>query len=169
MNNKVSFTIIAILFQSLFFTSCVSTKITSNKDASFNRKLKKIYVICNLGKDVSNFNERLFEGVKKKFTENNITIDGFVRNPVALETDEDVLNKIRSYDPEALMIIKQTHVTYYNGGPGGGVFEVSLIDKVSQKNIWKSEIDVTGPWWDEDTSDSIVKKLILKLKEDQII
>lgn len=169
MTKKISFALFAILLQALLFSSCVTTKIVSNKDASYTKKLKKIYIICNLGKDESNFNERLFDTLKNNLLRNKIAVEGFIRNPVALETDQDIIKKINDYDPDALMVVKQTHVTYINGGPGAGKFEVSLIDKLTQKSIWKAEIDLTGPWWEAASSNSVIEKLIMKLKEDQLI
>lgn len=170
MNKKLPFVhSIPIFLLILILQSCYSARIVSNKDVNYSKKLKRIYVIVNIPKNVDHFNDRLLTTLINKIKEKGVITDGFARNPLSLETEEDINKKIDQYDPEALMVIKQTYITYMNGGPGAGVFEITLIAKEAKKPIWKSTLNLQGPWRDNATINIMVSKLLTQMEQDQLI
>jgi hypothetical protein len=170
MNKKspLAITILLLLFI-LALQSCSSARIVSNKDVNYNRKLKKIYVFISSAKDVDHFDDRLLISLTDKIKLKGVFCEGFVRNPLSLETEEEINKKIDKYNPEALLLIKQTQVTYINGGPGGGIFEITLIDGETKKNVWKSSLNLSGPWQYDSTIETMVEKLLTQMVQDQII
>jgi hypothetical protein len=169
MNKNLVFKTIPLLFLIVVLQSCYSASIVANKDANYNKKIGKIYVVISSAKDVHHFDDRLLEALTDQIKLKGVFADGFVRNPLALETDEDINTKINKYDPEALLIIKQTHITYINGGAGAGTFEIALMDKETKKNVWKSTLYLNGPWYSDGTVDTMVKKLLAQMQQDHLI
>lgn len=73
------------------------------------------------------------------------------------------------YDADGVLLIKQTQITYINGGAGGGTFEITLIDKETKKNVWKSTLNLQGAWYEDGTIDTMVAKLLTQMEQDQLI
>ncbi len=170
MNKKLRhFLVFFVLLLTVVLQSCYSAKIVSNKDVNYTQKLKRVYVIVSSAKDVKHFDDRLLTALTDKIKLKGVFADGFARNPLSLETEEDINRKINKYDPDALLLIKQTQITYINGGPGAGTFEITLIDKETKKNVWKSTLNLQGAWQDDSTIDTMVSKLLTQMEQDQLI
>ena len=170
MNKKSHFALIfPVLLLTVVLQSCSSARIVSNKDGNYTKKLKKVYVIVSSAKNVSHFDDRLLTALTDQIKLKGIFADGFARNPLSLETEEDINRKINKYDPDALLLIKQTQITYINGGAGGGTFEITLIDKETKKNVWKSTLNLQGAWYEDGTIDTMVAKLLAQMEQDQLI
>ncbi len=149
--------------------SCVSSKLETNKDAEYTQKPRKIFLVISGSKDAKQFNTQLYNSLVRNFKKRNIVCDGFVRDPLSLQTEQDINNSINNFDPDALMVIKMTKVDMMNGGAGGGTFEISLIENKKKKTVWKGVLDVTGPFNGTDVVNSATKTIIKKLQDDQVI
>lgn len=149
--------------------SCFSAKIESSKQAGYNEKLYKVYIIVNGAKETKNFSQTFFTGLKAKLREKNIQSNGFLRDPLSLDTEEDVLKKINDYDPQALLVIKQTHITYTNGTVTDAKLDLTLIDGKTQKPVWKGLAKVYGAFGITESAEVAVNNVIKKLQEDKLI
>lgn len=169
MNKNLLLKSIPLLFLILILQSCFSASIIANKDADYNKKIGRIYVVVSSAKNVSHFNDRLLKSLTDQIKLKGVYADGFVRDPLTLETEDDINAKINKFDPEALLIIKQTKITYINGGAGGGTFEITLVDKETKKNVWKSTLNLAGAWYSDGTVDTMVNKLLTQMEQDHLI
>ncbi|MBB6111047.1 hypothetical protein SAMN05421821_11065 [Mucilaginibacter lappiensis] len=161
--------IIAVIAVIFILQSCVSTKIETNKDAGYNQKPKKLYMIITNAKDGKAFGQDLYNGLTLNFKTRNIICDGFVRDPLSLKTEQDIDNDINTFNPDALLLVKMTKITIMNGAPGSAVYELSLIEGKAKKVVWKGNLDVYGPFWNVSTVNSAIKTVINKMQEDQLI
>ncbi len=152
----------------LLVQSCSTVNIASNKQQGYNKQPKKIFIVVNCNKDVNIFCTGLVYGLTNKLTEKGVQSDGYVRDPLSLESEEDRNKRINAYNPEAVLTVQQTLT-----GSGKGVFELTLIDGESRKNVWKSELEVSADSYtsleDSGVIDKAVKTLVSKLAEDKII
>lgn len=153
----------------LLLQSCVSAKIESNKQANYTKQPKKIFLLINSTRETNlfckSFTNILSVKLKKRGVENTV----YIKNPLTLDTEKDINDKINAYAPEALMIFKQTEMHTTNGGFDGAKFEISLIDKDTQTVAWKSVMDIYGTMGIEEATNKAVKTLSEKLAEDKII
>lgn len=153
----------------IFMQSCVTAKVESHKQAGYNQKLKKIYLIVNGAKDSKKFSKGLLSGLNNKFNGMGIPTDGFIHDPLSLDTDADIQQKISDFSPDGLLIFKQTKISYTNNAVTGGTFEVTLIDGKTKKPVWKGLVDVFGSLGINNSISTSVNNLIKKMKQDQLI
>jgi hypothetical protein len=167
MNKKLLFT--PMLFVIILSQSCVTAKVTSNKDADYSRQPKKIFIMMNGAKQSGSFCNEFLSGLQTKFKEKAVESTTYVRDPLSLETKEDINKKISDYSPEALMVIQQKVVHSTNNFVDGGKFEISLIDSETRKTVWKSEFEVYSQFGIENAVNKSLNELFKKLTEDKII
>jgi hypothetical protein len=167
MNRKLPFTILLVVIT--FLQSCVTAKITSNKDADYIKQPKKIFILMNVSKEASGFSNGLLWGLKSKLKEKGVESTSYQHNPLSFDTDQDINKKIDDYAPEALMVIKQKVVHSINSMVDGSNFEITLIDNETKKTVWKSDFEVYGQMGIEDAVNKGVNELLKKLMKDKII
>ena len=153
----------------IFLQSCFTAKIESHKQEGYNQKLQKIYLIVNGAKESKTFSDGLLSGLNTKFKEKNVLTEGFVRDPLSLDTDEDIQKRIDDFNPDGLLILKQTRISYTNNAITGGTFELTLIDGKTKKPVWKGLVDVFGSLGINGSIGTSVNNLIKKLEQDQLI
>ncbi|RVT98054.1 hypothetical protein EOD41_18375 [Mucilaginibacter limnophilus] len=153
----------------LCLQACISANIQSNKQATYTRQPKKVYFIVNAGSESKKFTANFINSLQKALMAKGIENNGHQYDPLSLDSNEDIEKRINGYDPEALLIIKQTRVTMMNGGAGAGVFEVGLVDKETKKQVWKGVLDVTGPFTMPETASKAVKTLMQKMQQDKLV
>ncbi len=161
--------ILLSLFLVTCLQACVTVKIDSNKEASYTKKPKKIYILISGAKQAKIFCQAFSDGLQSKFNEKGIQSESYVYNPLSLETDSDIDKRINQYSPEALLVIKQKQVHSTNGGVDGGTFELSLIDGATKKPVWKSELDVYGQMGMDDALEKSIATVCKKMEQDQLL
>ncbi|HTI57421.1 hypothetical protein [Mucilaginibacter sp.] len=152
----------------LLSQSCSTVNIASNKKADYNKQPKKIYIVADCNKDAGTFCKNFTEGLKNNLSLKGITCDAYVRNQLSFESEEDINKKIAAYNPEAALMIHQTQT-----GGGANTFEFTLIDKDTQKPVWKCELEVSIDSYTSMENDNVINKAIKtvleKLAQDKII
>lgn len=85
-----------------------------------------------------------------------VETESHVYNELSLESEESRIQEIKNYNPEAILLIRQTVTGIDNA------FELTLIDATSKKPVWKSEISTsTGTYGDTDELVSKSRKAII--------
>ena len=167
MIKKLPFYLIIVF--ALFLQACVSAKIISNKQEGYTKKFNKIYVIINGTKKSKSFFTQFSAGLQKKLKEKSVESTVYYRNELSIDTDSEINTRISEYDPQALMLIKQTVVHSTNGVVDGGNFEMSLIDGETKKPVWKADFEVFGSVGMSTAVQTAVTKLCDKLSQDEMI
>lgn len=150
----------------LVLQSCATVNISSNTDTGYTRKPKKIYIEVRCKKDMNQFCNNLTNGLRIDFKSKAIETESHVYDRLALENEESRNQEIKNYNPEAILLIQQT-VT----GIENNTFELTIIDPIAKKPVWKSELSTTvGAYGD---ADQLVKKsrktIINKLTADGLL
>ena len=166
MLKSFTLSVIALL---LVMQSCVTAKIESNKDASYTKQPKRIFILVNTASQATDFTTDFIAGFQKKLIIKGVTSSSYTHTALSFETNDDVNKKITDYSPDAVLIIKQIEVHSTNKMVDGGKFEISLLDYESKKKVWKSDFDVYGSMGLSSASDKSVDELIKKMEEDKII
>ncbi len=120
-------------------------------------------------KQANSFGATFIAGLSTRLKEKGVESGSYIRNPLSLDTDQDINKKIDDFSPEAVMFFKQKIIHSTNGGVDGGTFEITLIDGETKKPVWKSEFEIYGQFGIEQASSKAVDELIKKLEEDKII
>jgi hypothetical protein len=158
---------LSILFL-LIFQSCSTVDIVSNKQPEYNKQPKKIFIIVSCNKDADFLCKGLIHGLTKKLAQKGVQADGYMLNSLSLDSEENRNKRIKSYNPEAILTIQQGLTIN-----GRRVFELTLIDYESGKNVWKSEFEVSISYYNSPEGpgviDTPVKAPIDKLTADKII
>jgi hypothetical protein len=167
MIKKLLFT--TVLTTAFLLQACVTAKITSNKQVGYEKKIKKFFILINGSKEEKNFFAYFSQGLKTKLTTGQVESTSYVRNELSLDSEGDIDKQISDYNPEALMVIKQTVVHSTNSMVDGGTFEITIIDGESKKPVWKGAFEVYGQFGISDAAQTGVNKLYAKLIEDKLI
>ena len=120
--------------------SCVTAKITSVKDINYTKKPARIFILVNNSNDTKTFwNEsatEMVKGLKGK----GVEAVSYVKSNLSLDSEGDINKKINDYNPEAVLIIRQT-VT--SGSWRGGQYELTLTvpEEMDKKNVWKCQFE----------------------------
>jgi len=150
--------------------SCTSIKVISNKADNYNQKLSNVFVLIQSEAKATKFTNKLSNKLMTAFK--NSKIDGRYasKNSLSLETDQEFLNKIKSYNPNQLMIIKQTGISYRTPTIIESIrFKISILEYTSNTVIWKGELEVYGQVGLESSINKSLNKLIQQLKKDSLI
>lgn len=134
----------SLIVLAVFLQSCVAVNITANKSSEYNKQPKSIFIVMNCNKQFNAFSESFLDGVKKRFSLKNINVDYYRRDPLSLESEDDINKKINTSNPDALFIMVQKIIHTTNGSVDGGTFEITLIDKETRKPVWKAELVISG-------------------------
>jgi hypothetical protein len=127
----------------LILQSCATVNISSNKDISYTRKPKKIYIEVKCKKDMKEFCTDLTNGLRMDLKTKAIATESHVYDELALESEESRNQEIKNSNPEAILLIQQTVTGIDN------TFELTLIDPAAKRPVWKSEISTsTGTYGD---------------------
>ncbi|RVT98055.1 hypothetical protein EOD41_18380 [Mucilaginibacter limnophilus] len=150
----------------LIFQACGTVKISSNKQADYTKKPRKIFIMSDCAKEGSSFCNFLSGGLQREFINKGIQADFYMRDPLSLDTETDINKKISSYEPDAVLLIRQTVAGY-----SVGTYELTLIDGQTKKNVWKSEVSTESGSYgtDLDVFKKALKIVLNKLTTDEII
>jgi len=107
--------------------------------------------------------------------ERGIEVKTYYVDPLSLESDEDVAERIELYDPNLVMIISQTESRISTDGFGftgsvtGGTFDIKLFQPNSKNPVWRANLDVESSTDFKDAAKNANKKLVAKLIEDNLL
>ncbi|WDF78130.1 hypothetical protein PQ469_30045 [Mucilaginibacter sp. KACC 22773] len=161
--------LLALVVTGMFLLqACVTAKIASNKQADYTKKPKKIFILLNGAKASKYFFVEFTRSLQLKLTEKKIESTMYIRDELSLDSEGDINKKITEFNPEALLVMKQTVSHTTNNYVDGGTFEISLIDGETKKTVWKSVFEIYSQFGLSEAVDTGVKKLYDKMVEDQI-
>lgn len=163
----------------LVITSCATSKITSNKAPDFNEKITKLFIMIK-GTDSAEPFFKLFENQLSNFLNiKEIESKTHYFDPLSLESENDVNEKISDYKPNLIMVINQTEsrqIMNSNGfgwgfGPTniGGTFDIKIFQPNSKNLIWRGNLTADGQFGLETSAIKASDKLIKKLIEDGLL
>jgi len=161
--------------------SCAKpAKIETVKDATFTAEITTLFVVEHtdyLTVQRDNFHRQLVRSfaecgieVQSDYTEGtHMTYDGtgIPASTINLALDQQLL---QSFHPSAVLTIAGTSLMTKGRGAKDAKFDISLLDAVSHKNIWKAQVDfdfgdvpilANGSGWAAD--------LVARIKNDGII
>ena len=169
--STISFLIIVIFTQ----YSCSTTKLTSNKSSDFNEKIKSVYIIINTAKSATKFSKAFGEEFKKVLMEKGTTSEIYVIEPLSLDGEKEINEKISAFNPQVLMTIIQTEVqtnTAYMGAMktfAGGVYDIKITTPQNETAIWRASLEFSVNSPINMTVPGLVKDLIKKMTKDKLL
>jgi|TARA_B110000977_G_scaffold84987_1_gene113487 hypothetical protein len=163
----------------LVLTSCVTSKITSNKSPNFNEKIEKLFIMVKGSDSTKPFFQSFVVEFRKNLNEKNIESKSHYFSPLSLESENEIDEKISNYNPKLIMMINQTESrqTINNNGFGwgntglntGGTFDVKIFQPDSKNPVWRANLKADGQFGLETSAKKAVEKLIEKLIEDKLL
>jgi hypothetical protein len=163
----------------LLTTACGTSRISSNKSPDFNDKLTKIYLLVKAGKGTTSFAQQFQDAFFAELAKRNIATDGYIVQPLALESDEDIHKKIEKFNPQVLMIMQQTQAERYAGvgmnsiyaqnNVNGATFDIKLLLPGSDKPVWRASLESHGDYGILAAVNKSVKRLIDELTQDGLL
>lgn len=164
------YSVLSFVFGYLFLSGCTSSKITSNKSPEFNDKLSKVFLVMRSGTGSKEFAYSFKTAFLRSLESRGIASAYHIYDPLSLESEKQVSEKIEKFNPQALIIINQTESRGYNAkNVIGGVFDIRIMLQNSDAPIWRANLDANGESGIEYAVDKAVKKLIDRLIVDKMI
>ena len=174
--------IIGLLFLA---TSCVTSKITSNKSTDFNEKIAKLYIILKGSDSAEPFLKSFATELSNSLTEKGIESKVNYSDPLSLESESEANQNITDYKPNLLLIVNQTESRQtmnggFNNGFGnagfgygtmntGGTFDVQIIQVNSKNLVWRGNLKADGQFGLKSSAKKACETLIEKLIEDKLL
>ncbi|MFA0961664.1 hypothetical protein AB9P05_07645 [Roseivirga sp. BDSF3-8] len=159
----------------LLLSGCVSTNITSNKAPGYTGKIERLYIMVR-GSDsakpfFNSFNNSLSESLKSRGIETSY----YYFDPLSLENEDDVMNKINEFGPNLVMMIQQTEsrstMNQYGWGSTntGGTFDIKLLEPDSKSPVWRANLKADAQFGLTESARRSSEKLIEKLILDKLL
>lgn len=171
---KIIQSILTLSLLTILFTSCVTTKIDSNKSSDFNQKVSRIYITARGSDSSKEFMKALTNYLKVELNKHGVESMVYYFDPLSLETEKDLGDKINNYNPDVVMSIGQTE-RRSTAGPYGGVTEtgatldIRLFVPNRDNPVWRGSLKADGSFGVGTTSQSSAIKIVEKLKLDGVI
>lgn len=156
-------------------SSCTTTKISSNKSPDFNQKVSRVFLTVRGSEGSKKFMQPLATSLQSELKNHGVESSHHYFDPLSLETEKDLIQKIREYNPDVVMSIVQTERRSTSGQYGnaetGATLDIRLLIPNQDKPVWRASLIVDGNF--EVAAGSAAQqsasKLIEKLKMDGII
>ncbi|MFN3555268.1 MAG: hypothetical protein ACK4VN_04810 [Bacteroidales bacterium] len=139
-NNKFLFVLILFLFSGCY------ANIKSRKAPDFNSEITKFYAVLKLGDNIGRFGPRFSRSLQELMLLRGVELEYEILDPLALETEQEVLNRIRKSNADGVMFITQTasSVTYSSNSISlmkrnatGGTFDVKVFVPGRENPVWR--------------------------------
>ena len=160
-------------------SSCVTSKVTSNKSASFNEKIDKLFIMVKGTDSAKTFFNSFTSELTTSLREKGIESNNHYFEPLSLESESDVDIKIQNYNPNLIMIINQTESRQmvnangfgwgYGASNTGGTFDVKIFQPNAKNPVWRANLKADGQFGLETSAKKACEKLIEKLIEDKLL
>lgn len=161
--------ILAVLLIAIL-NSCSTVKIASNKADEYTKKLNKVFVLTQSEAKALRITNSLSKKLMDAFKKHGIEGRFDSKNSLSLKTDSEYFNQVKIFNPNQLMIIKQTAINYRSPTIINAIsFDVQILEYASNKVIWKGELDVFGQVGVESSIEKSLKKLIKQLTKDNLL
>ena len=157
-------------------SGCVSTKIQSNRDASFTGTVERLYVLASVAEREQGMANLFTTAIEQHLAAHGVPARAHVRDPLALEGEELVTREVEAFGPSAILVLTQTESSAMISGAGGGtnsaVFDASLFDTESERRIWRASIKASRDRiyaTEQQGARNLAEKIVEKLAEDGLL
>lgn len=162
----------------LFFSSCgVTLKSIVEKDLPQSYSNPLIVFPCVKSTEI--FAYKLKDHFEDIFNANGKKIEMYLfsttpRKKELTLNEENVIDKeinerIQNGNKDLLILFKPIELFYYNSGLQSASYEITGIDVVTHKEVWKAEFKSTSSFGPSVFAKLGVKKIFEQLKKDQIL
>lgn len=159
--------------------SCTTATIQTNKLPDYNEKAKKIYVTITASEGSRVFINHLSFQLEKQLKEKGVEIGFYQVDPLSLELQDNLEEKIKAYNPDILMVIKQTERTLSANNPHYGNYGTTetgtTLDLIifpknsSNKPVWRGNLKASAQFGLETASIKAAKRIVDALLTDGVI
>jgi hypothetical protein len=158
--------------------SCTVTHIDSNKDPNFNKRIGVLHIIVRGTHQSDAFLFAMADYLHDELNKKGIKTTLERANPLSLESEKEMLDRVNKLNPDVLMFINQTEsrrVVSRNPGTmirsetGGATIDVKLFQPSSDKPVWRANCDSDSQTGQAAAGKRSAKKIIEKLIADQLI
>ncbi len=171
----------SILLLLPILSSCVSTKIDSQRDESFVKEIKRVYVYSSVRMDEQALAQAFSQVILPQFGSYGIMARSQVRDPLALDEEGFVTDEVEAFNPDVILVLTQTNASATRTwNPGSmsfhdsaeAVYDVSLYDPETDKRIWRAQISTSRDALmtsQEGAAKKIAEKIINQMAVDRLI
>ena len=178
--------ILSFLAAFFLLAGCVSVKIESSRDTSFQKDLQKVFIVAVASRENMELYRTAVTEIQLRFQERNIQTEFCLISELDLGAQKEACGKqLDAFHPDAVMEIgvgafskgwRSTGPTYGPNGFSGGSSSysettktlVSLKEAGSEKEVWKAAVRVTSSL-PEQGGPMMARKIVTQMEKDHLI
>lgn len=134
--------ILLLVLVASLLTQCVAT-VQSNKSPNFKATVKKFYVVIKVADNTQTFVPKFSTAFSELLITRGCQVEFNSLDPLSLESEKDLKNKINESGADALMVISQTESVTYQGyntwnignQASGGTFDIRIFEPSNDNPI----------------------------------
>jgi len=161
--------------------SCTVTHIDSNKDPNFTKRIGVLHIIVRGSHKSDKYLFTMADYLRDELNKKGIKTTVERANPLSLESDKELMDRINKLNPDALMVINQTETrstinrngynvfTNSNTTSDGATIDIKLFQPSSDKPFWRANCNSDSQVGQGAGGKKSAKKIIEKLIADQLI
>jgi len=161
--------------------SCTVTHIESNKDPNFTKRIGVLHIIVRGSHKSDKYLFTMADYLGDELNKKGIKTTVERANPLSLESDKEMIERINKLNPDALMVINQTEVrkttsrngynifTNENSTSNGATIDIKLFQPSSDKPVWRANCNSDSQVGQGAGGKKSAQKIIEKLIADQLI
>ena len=161
--------------------SCVVTHIESNKDPNFTKRIGVLHIIVRGIHSSDKYLFTMADYLSDELNKKGIKTTLERVNPLSLESDKEMMDRINKLNPDALMVINLTEsrrtinrngynvFTNENTTSNGATVDIKLFQPSSDKPFWRANCNSDSQVGQGAGGKKSAQKIIEKLIADQLI
>lgn len=155
--------------------SCTVTKVASNKDTQFSKRIDTMHIIVNGSASSDVYLYSLADYLRDELNKKGIKATAERPNPLSLESEKEMFARISKLNADVIMIINQTEARSMASGfgigsrPIGATIDIQLFDPASEKIVWRANCKSDSQTGQGPAGKQSGKRIIEKLIADQLI
>lgn len=106
---------VIFFFFALILSGCASANISSSKSPDFTAKLSKLYLVIKTANGAKEFSYSFKTMFLGEMANCGVVSDYRVYDPLALESEKEVDQKISKFNPQVIILMTQTESKAYSG------------------------------------------------------
>lgn len=173
--------LILLALCSVLFFSCTVTHIDSNKDPNFTKRIGVLHIIVRGSHKSDVYLYTMADHLSDELNKKGIKTTVERANPLSLESDKEMIDRINKLNPDALMVINQTEMrttinrngynvfTNSNATSSSSTIDIKLFQLSSDKPVWRANCISDTNAGQGSSGKKSAQKIIEKLIADQLI
>lgn len=166
---------------SVLLFSCTVTHIDSNKDPNFTKRIGVLHIIVRGSHNSDIYLFTMADYLRDELNKKGIKTTVERANPLSLESDKEMMDRINKLNPDALMVINQTEarrtinrngfniLNNGNTASSGATIDIKLFQPSSDKPVWRANCNSDSQAGQGAGGKKSAQKIIEKLIADQLI